>query len=119
MLRRIFAFFVDFVVIKCRSDLEWVFFCTDMLLTILFTIGIEGCVTTWYTTWAAGIVDPLPYFCLFVELVVTLQSNNCFFLNNCISEGLMQVAAWYRGRKITSGRETTTFALTVTANTAV
>jgi len=39
--------------------------------------------------------------------------------NARISEGLMQVAAWYRGRKTTSGRQTTTSGLTETANTAV
>jgi len=32
---------------------------------------------------------------------------------------LMQVAAWHRGCKTTSGRHTTTFGLTTTANTAV
>jgi len=37
----------------------------------------------------------------------------------CISEALTQVAAWYRGRKTTSGRQTTTSRLTETANTAV
>jgi len=54
--------------------------------------------------------------------VALLYTNNYIsgqHCNKCINEGLMQVAAWYRGGKITCGRQTTTSGLTETANSAV
>jgi len=54
-----------------------------------------------------------------VALLYTSNYISGQHCNKCISEGLMQVAAWYRGGKTTSGRQTTTSGLTETANTAV